>query len=215
MAEPMVSAASFAKASNVTAAAVSKALKSGRLQAYSKAGRRVSPAFRGPKFLKLEEAKESFQYNRVGIDSAFLAKEAGFGDTKHGKSHQNLVNAKVEKERLQSELLEMRLARQQGDVIPRAAAIAAAESLGRAVRRAVAVRQAMNLYQGPPSRRAKELADRYRSYLASGWLRERDLESLPHPRTTERFCLHRLARRNEGGSLSWRTIYYIASSPQG
>jgi hypothetical protein len=61
-------------------------------------------------------------------------------------------------------------------------------------RRAVAVRQAMNLFQGAPSRRAKELADRYRAYLASGWLRERDLESLPHPRTTERACLHRIAR---------------------
>jgi hypothetical protein len=82
-------------------------------------------------------------------------------------------------------------------------------------RRAVAVRQAMNLYQGPPSRRAKELADRYRSYLASGWLRERDLESLPHPRTTERFCLHRLARLNEGASLSWRRIFDIANCPQG
>jgi hypothetical protein len=34
-------------------------------------------------------------------------------------------------------------------------------------------------YQGAPSRRAKQLADRYRSYLAAGWLHERDLEILP------------------------------------
>jgi hypothetical protein len=82
-------------------------------------------------------------------------------------------------------------------------------------RRAVAVRQALNLYQGALSHRAKELEREYRRYLASGWPGERDLESLPHPRTTERFCLHRLARLNEGASLGWRRIFDIASSPQG
>jgi hypothetical protein len=51
--------------------------------------------------------------------------------------------------------------------------------LPQAERRAIAVRQALAQYQGAPSRRAKQLADRYRSYLAAGWLHERDLESLP------------------------------------
>ena len=41
-------------------------------------------------------------------------------------------------------------------------------------RRAVAVRQAMNLYQGPPSRRAKELSRHYATNLAGAWPRERD-----------------------------------------
>jgi hypothetical protein len=53
--------------------------------------------------------------------------------------------------------------------------------------RRVAIRTAMALYEGPI--RAKELERRYRAYLASGWLRERDLETLPEPRSTERVLL--------------------------
>jgi hypothetical protein len=78
-------------------------------------------------------------------------------------------------------------------------------------RRAVAVRQAMNLYQGAPSRRAKQLADRYRSYLAGAWLRERNLVELPEPRSVEKVCLHRLARLNDGRSLGWRQLFDIAT----
>lgn len=76
-------------------------------------------------------------------------------------------------------------------------------------RREVAVRQALNLYSGARSNRAKQLASRYRSYLASGWLRECDLETLPQPRSVERALLHRLARCNGGWPLSWRSILRI------
>jgi hypothetical protein len=79
-------------------------------------------------------------------------------------------------------------------------------------RRAVAVRTALNLYEGTVSRRAKELERRYRSYLASGWLRERDLETLPDPRSTERVLLHRLARL--GAPSCWRQLFDIANCPQ-
>jgi hypothetical protein len=79
-------------------------------------------------------------------------------------------------------------------------------------RRAVAVRQALAIYRGATSRRAKQLADRYRSYLASGWLRERGMEMLPEPRSTERVLLHRLARLNAGRSLCWRQIIRIAGA---
>lgn len=79
-------------------------------------------------------------------------------------------------------------------------------------RRRVAVRQALHLYSGARSNRAKRLADRYRQYLATGWLREHELETLPYPRTTERVLLHRLARLNEGAPLRWRRIFDIASS---
>jgi hypothetical protein len=75
--------------------------------------------------------------------------------------------------------------------------------------RRVAIRTAMAQYQGAPYNRATQLADRYRSYLASGWLRERDLEKLPEPRSVERVLLHRLARLNEGASLRWRQILRI------
>jgi hypothetical protein len=67
-----------------------------------------------------------------------------------------------------------------------------------AERRRVAVRTALAQYEGPVSRRAKQLADRYRSYLAGAWLRERDLENLPHPRSTQHLLLHRIARCNGG-----------------
>jgi hypothetical protein len=77
-------------------------------------------------------------------------------------------------------------------------------------RRAVAVRQALNLYSGARSNRAKQLAARYQTYLASSWRRERDLETLPEPRSTERVLLHRLARTNAGRSLRWRQLLRIA-----
>jgi hypothetical protein len=80
-------------------------------------------------------------------------------------------------------------------------------------RRAVAVRQALAQYGGARSNRAKQLERRYRGYLASGWLRERDLEALPEPRSTERVLLHRRARCNAGASLSWRRIFDIATFP--
>jgi hypothetical protein len=72
MAEPMVSASTFAKAVGVSRTAISKAIQAGRLQAYSKVGRPVSPAFRGPKFLKLDEARQSFDESRVRLDDWFL-----------------------------------------------------------------------------------------------------------------------------------------------
>jgi hypothetical protein len=80
-------------------------------------------------------------------------------------------------------------------------------------RRAVAVRQALNLYSGARSNRAKQLASRYRLYLAGAWPREQALEVLPEPRSTERVLLHRLARCNAGASLSWRRIFDIATFP--
>ena len=71
----LVSQADFARAVGVTRMAVCKAIQAGRLQAYNEAGRPVSPDFRGRKFLKLDEAKEAFEYNRVRLDNWFLAKE--------------------------------------------------------------------------------------------------------------------------------------------
>lgn len=77
--------------------------------------------------------------------------------------------------------------------------------------RAVAIRAALNLYGGSPSARAKLLAKNYATYLSNGWPRERDLESLPDPREPTRVLLHRIARCNDGASLSWRRLFDIAS----
>jgi hypothetical protein len=76
-------------------------------------------------------------------------------------------------------------------------------------RRAVAVRTALAQYDGSPSHRAKELERRYRDYLASGWRRERNLEMLPEPRSTDRVLLHRLAKL--GAPSSWRRLFDIAN----
>jgi hypothetical protein len=130
MPEPMVSPTAFAKAKGITERAVADAIKHGRLQAYSKkTGRRVSADFKGPKGLKLEEAKQSFDENRTRLDDSFLDK----GSDKSGSP---LVTARTRASNLQAALLQMRLARELGDVIPKGAAKAAAEALGRAIQRA-------------------------------------------------------------------------------
>jgi hypothetical protein len=67
-----VSQAAFARAVGVSRMAITKAVQTGRLQPYDWAGRPVSTTFRGRKFLKLEEAKEAFEYNRVRLDNWFL-----------------------------------------------------------------------------------------------------------------------------------------------
>jgi hypothetical protein len=127
-----VSQAAFARAIGVSRMAICKALQAGRLQPYDEAGRPVSPDFRGPKFLKLDEARQSFDESRVRLDDSFLAKESD----KSGPPRRDLLSARTRTSSLQAELLQMRLAREQGEVIPRAAAMAAVEALGRAVKRA-------------------------------------------------------------------------------
>ena len=64
----------FARLIGVSQPAVSKAIKNARLQPYNEAGRPVSPAFHGHKFLKLDEARQSFDESRVRLDDSFLAK---------------------------------------------------------------------------------------------------------------------------------------------
>ena len=64
----------LAKAVGVSRMAITKAIQAGRLQPYNEAGRPVSPTFRGRKFLKLEEAKEAFECNRLRLDNWFLGR---------------------------------------------------------------------------------------------------------------------------------------------
>jgi hypothetical protein len=71
----LVSAATFARAVGVSRMAITKAIQAGRLQPYDWAGRPVSPDFRGRKFLRLGEAKEAFEWNRIRLDNWFLDHE--------------------------------------------------------------------------------------------------------------------------------------------
>ena len=91
MVEPMVSATAFSKAAGVHLTAVTAAIKQGRLQAYGKSGRRVSASFRGPKFLKLDEARQSFDESRIRLDGSFLAKES----EKSGPPRRDLLAART------------------------------------------------------------------------------------------------------------------------
>lgn len=80
----------------------------------------------------------------------------------------------------------------------------------RAERRAVAVRTALSLYEGSLSCRAKALEREYKNYLANGWGREKETETLPERATTRHKLLHRLARL--GAPLSWRRFFDIAAA---
>ena len=95
----------------------------------------MSPAFHGHKFLKLDEARQSFDESRVRLDDSFLAKGSEKSE-KSGPPRRDLLTARTRTASLQAALLQMRLARELGDVIPKAAAAAAVELLGRGVQRA-------------------------------------------------------------------------------
>lgn len=121
-----VTMAQFARKLGVSGPAVGKAVQSGRLVAYDGHGDRVPPGFRARKWLKEAEAREDWHHRRVRIDGGAAASDGA-----------DLVAARTRTSNLQAELLEIRLAREQGELIPRAAAIAASESMGRAVGRAL------------------------------------------------------------------------------
>jgi hypothetical protein len=78
--------------------------------------------------------------------------------------------------------------------------------------RRVAVRTALAQYAGSRYARAGKLAAQFQTYIAGPWKREKALEALPEPRSTERVLLHRLARLNEGRPLGKRQLDRIAGS---
>jgi hypothetical protein len=77
--------------------------------------------------------------------------------------------------------------------------------------RRVAAQQAMNLYDGSKTARARELSRKYNKYLAGGWRREQSLDVLPETCSIERKLWHRLAMINKGAHLGWRRIFDISS----
>lgn len=145
----MISQAAFAKQIGVSKQAVFKAVKAGRVFVYDATGARVAPDFAGTKFIKPEEAAAAFKLSRARIDDTAIAEMsaeidrelsidvppaapqsfpvAGMGET--------LVGAKTDKEKLQAELLRLRLARERGELVSRQAQLDAFESAGRAVGR--------------------------------------------------------------------------------
>ena len=120
-----VTMAQFARKLGVSGPAVGKAVQTGRLVAYDGHGDRVPPGSLARKWLKVEEAAADWRNRRVRFDDGAAADDS------------DLVVARTRTARAQAELLELRLSRQQSELIPRSAALAASDSLGRAVGRAL------------------------------------------------------------------------------
>jgi hypothetical protein len=119
-----VTAAALARRLGVSPPSVGKAIQTGRLVAYDGRGERVPPGFTGRKWFKPAEAAEDWSCRRQRFDDDDLG---GSGD---------LFAARTRTARLHGELLQLRLAKEQGELVPKGASIAAVETLGRAVQRA-------------------------------------------------------------------------------
>jgi hypothetical protein len=117
-----VTIAQLARKLGVSGQAVSQAIRSGRLVAYNNQGEAVPPGYAGRKWLSPASAGEDWHNRRQRCDVS--------------AAPDDLVAARTKTAALQAMLLQMRILREQGDVIPRAASLAAKESLGRAVQRA-------------------------------------------------------------------------------
>ena len=135
MPESMVSVTAFSRAAGVTQGAISHAIKNGRLQAYSKSGRKLSPRTKGPKFLKLEQGLESFEGSRIRPPT---------NGSKEKPPQRGIELLTEQTKALQNELLQMRIAREQGEQIPRAAVESADEATMAAIQRAVKAIQGWN-----------------------------------------------------------------------
>jgi hypothetical protein len=149
----MVSQKDFAAAVDVTPQAVSKAIKVGRVPVYDETGLRVEPGYKGRKFIKLDEGSEAFRFSRARIDDSALADMArSLGAELDPEiaaavpkapapaskdDAETLLTVKTAKEGLQSEILRLRLSRERGELVSRAAQMEAFETAGGKIARAI------------------------------------------------------------------------------
>jgi hypothetical protein len=118
-----VTIAELARKLWVSGQAVSQAIRSGRLVAYDNRGERVPPGYAGRKWLKPAEAAEDWDSRRQRYDDP--------------AADDDLLAARGRAADLRAQLLELKLARDRGELILRAESLAAAEALGRDVQRAL------------------------------------------------------------------------------
>jgi hypothetical protein len=118
-----VTIAQLARKLGVSGQAVSQAIRSGRLVAYNNQGEAVPPGYAGRKWLRPVLALEDWHNRRRRYDDP-----AASGD---------LIEARARVVHLQGQLLEIRRARQTGELISKSQAHASAEGLGKAIRRAL------------------------------------------------------------------------------
>jgi phage terminase Nu1 subunit (DNA packaging protein) len=118
-----VTTAQLARKLGVSGQAVGKAIRSGRLVAFDGRGERVSGDFRGRKWLNQASAVEDWHNRRQRYDDPAASDE--------------LLAARGRVADLQNQLLELRRAKAAGELISRSEAIASAQSLGAAIKRAL------------------------------------------------------------------------------
>lgn len=123
-AEGLITPTEFARAIGVSKSAVLKAVRHGRVPIYDETGARLKPGEAGRfKFLRLEEATLAWRLNRSRFDPA--------------KDDPTIIAARIAREKAQVELLQLRLAKERGELISRAAQLEACETAGRMVTRAI------------------------------------------------------------------------------
>jgi hypothetical protein len=78
--------------------------------------------------------------------------------------------------------------------------------------RDAAIVEALALYQGAPSARAKKLAVDWSRYLTTSWPRDRDKAELAPGERQLRVAIHRISRLADGDALSAKQIERIAAA---
>jgi hypothetical protein len=150
MNDALVTPAAFAVSIGVTRQAVQKAIKNGRLPAYSAAGVALDQLAKGRKFIKHNEAWELFRFSRAVIsDSEVLSLNQEIdllvSDdpaeveplASNPADSPSLVEARTIRETLQSDMLRLRLGEQRGELVPRALMLERFEEAGRRLGRAI------------------------------------------------------------------------------
>ena len=146
----MMSPAEFAREIGLSRQAIAKAIRVGRVPVYDAAGQRVGPDYDGRKFVRPEEGRRAFELSRARIDDAALASASAaleaelaadglalVGGPASGTekptepARGTLVTAKANTEELKAELLRIRIERERGELVPRAAVATALETAGR------------------------------------------------------------------------------------
>lgn len=130
----LVTLAEFATAVGVTDRSARRAAARGRIAVYDASGAPAAPWSR-LRFVRLGEAIGQFRMIRHRTDDDALLKLAASEGPARDQA-QALIGAREKKMAAEAELLEMRLAQRRGELIKKAAATAAMESIGRAVQRA-------------------------------------------------------------------------------
>jgi excisionase family DNA binding protein len=189
-----VTVAELARELGVSRQAIDKAIRSGRLQAYDIDGRPIRADGTRPRHHKpVSRASEAPRTGEVPSPAR------GWW-----------YRMKIEGRRWHFSAVDDLTAEEKGDVVHEISLAMISPPRPLAERKRVAIRQALALFEGSRSGRARLLEGAWKSYISNGWKRESDMESLAYPRSIERALLHRITRLNGGRSLGWRQIDRIA-----